>query len=167
MIFLVFIPSKIHASPSWTAHYASCHRYWWPSTLNFYWRLHTDSGTHYINCHRCGDSITLTITGHPRNFYNHINGNVCKRNSNLLRGNNPSQSSESIFHIQTSSHSESGYNNASPISNISGIISSFSNLHASSPNPTPAPEMLDSRVLRPQSHAARTRSDRKETSQIL
>ena len=52
-----------------------------------------DSGTHYINCHRCGDSITLTITGHPRNFYNH-NGNVCKRNSNLLRGNNPSQSSE-------------------------------------------------------------------------
>ena len=112
--------------------------------------IDADSGTHYINCHRCGDSITLTITGHPRNFYNHINGNVCKRNSNLLRDNNPSQSSESIFHIQTSSHSESGYNNASPISNISGIISSFSNLHASSPNPTPAPEMLDSRVLRPQ-----------------
>jgi hypothetical protein len=96
--------------------------------------IDAESGTHYIDCHRCGDSITLTVTGHPRNFYNHINGNVCKRN--LSRNhNNPSQSS--TFHVQTS---------------VSGIISSFSNLHASSPNPTPAPEMLDSRMLR--SHAS-------------
>ena len=44
------------------------------------------------------------------------------------------------------------------LSSVSGITSSFSNLHASSPNPTPAPEMLDSRVLRPQAHASHAAS---------
>ena len=85
--------------------------------------IDADSGTHYIVCHLCGDSITLTVTGHwhPRNFYNHINGSLghwqCKRNLSKAH-NNPSQSA-SIFHVvQTSSH----YSSDSPMS----VISSFS-----------------------------------------
>ena len=64
-----------------------------------------DSGTHYIDCHRCGDSITLTITGHPCNFYNHINGNVCKKN--LSRGQNRQTSIGGTFILQTSPSSAS------------------------------------------------------------
>jgi hypothetical protein len=114
-----------------------------------------DSGTHYIDCHRCGDSITLTVTGHLRNFYNHINGTVCKKNLSK-DGVHNTGSRSSAFHLQTSS-SSSVSPSESPISSVSGIISSFSNLHASSPHgphPTPVPEILDSRVLRPHASAS-------------
>ena len=109
-----------------------------------------ESRTHYIDCHRCGDSIALTVTGHPRNFYNHINGKVCRKNLSRSRNRH-----SSTFHRDRDVHWQTS-SSASPISNaVSGIISSFSNLHASSPNPTPAPEMLDSRVLCPHaSHSA-------------
>ena len=115
--------------------------------------IDAESGTHYIDCHRCGDSITLTVTGHPRNFYNHINGNVCKRNVSRDH-DNLSQSSN--FHVlQTSSPGHYSGAPASPVDGVSGIISSFSNLHASSPNPAPAPKMIYSRVSHPNaSHAA-------------
>ena len=115
--------------------------------------IDAESGTHYIDCHRCGDSITLTVTGHPRNFINHINGKVCKRNL-TRRHNNMSQSS--TFHVQTSSLPV-GHHSAAPVSpvdSVSGIISSFSNLHASSSHLTPAPKMLNSGMLHPHvSHA--------------
>ena len=82
---------------------------------------------------------------------------MCKRNLNLTRGhNNMSQSWSSTFRVlETSGLGHYSGVPASPVDSVSGIISSFSNLHASSPHPTPAPEMLNSRVLHTHvSHAA-------------
>jgi len=111
--------------------------------LQLYTDVDPTTGLHYLQCNRCSEVITLTVTGNPRNFIRHQEGNSCPRLAKSRGLSHPAFERPSRLHVPAFSTAPSSLFSEGPSARLPAIISSFSRMHAHSPTPppeTPSPQ---------------------------